>query len=40
MRHRDVMKRLREVHEAAQGNGSQGAFDVSNVVADILKEKE
>lgn len=36
---RDYIKgRLRDAHQAAQRNGSQGAFDVWNVVSQILSE--
>lgn len=34
--YRAMMSRLREVHEASQGKGNQGAFDVWNEVALFL----
>lgn len=38
--HRDVMRRLREVHDASQGKGDQGAWDVWNTVANLLETLE
>src|SRR3954451_24950180 len=34
--YRAMMSRLREVHDASQGKGNQGAFDVWNEVARFL----
>lgn len=34
----EIIDRLRAAHEAAQGNGDQGAFDVWNVVSGLLIE--
>lgn len=33
-----VIHKLKQAHEAAQGKGDQGAFDVWNVVGELLKE--
>lgn len=35
----EILRRLHEAHEAAQGKGDQGAFDVWNAVSAILKER-
>ena len=35
----EILRRLREADKAAKGKGDQGAFDVWNAVAAILKEE-